>query len=446
MVCRAGAPMTTADFVAAFRQHFPDLVGARVLVALSGGADSVALLCLLHESTGELGCGLRAAHVHHHLRGRDADGDAAFCAELCARLAVPLTVTHLDPTRPRGSSPEAWWRQRRYAALEASRVQGECAALATAHTRDDQAETVLLKLLRGAGPRGVAGVRRRAGVVFRPLLDFPRTELRAFLAERGLPWREDASNADPSLPRSWLRSRVVPVLAERFPAGVAHLAEFAAAIADDDALLGSMLAGSAAWPEVGAPVPLAAVAALPPPLLRRWLLELAGRLPLSEPPSHRQLDLVAGMVAVGEPAAVDLGRRWVLRRRGAMLLLCPPPLASFAAVPAAVPSRVSLPGGFIARLGAVAGTGHRAVLHPRAATAALAWRPLSRGERFGGAPAARLLARARVPAEWRRAWPVLNSGDTMVWLPAVGVAEGWRGDGVEAVLAELEEPWGHHAR
>jgi tRNA(Ile)-lysidine synthase len=442
--------MIPAEFSAAFRQHFPDLVGRPILVALSGGADSVALLCLLNESFPEIGCPVHAAHVHHHLRGAEADGDAAYCRELCERLALSLVVEHLDPTRPRGTSPEAWWRQERYRILEGVRQRLGCDGLATAHTRDDQAETVLLKLLRGAGPRGVAGVRRRSGAVVRPLLDFRREELRGFLSARGVEWREDASNADPALPRAWVRSRLAPLLAEAFPGSVAHLADFAAALAEDDALLGTMLAERGTWPEVGGTVPVEGVAALPRALLRRWVLELASHLPLAEPPSRRQLEAVTTMLAGGSPAAVDLGRRWVLRRRGDALALSPPPLRSFDAHRAAVPSRIELPGGFVGHLGLPGcQAAHRASLHPRIAEAGAAWRSVRPGERFGGGGAtliSHLLARAKVPAEWRRAWPVLEVGGRMVWLPAVGVAEGWEWGDADGVVGGLEEPWERHVR
>ena len=442
--------MTSAEFSAVFRQHFPDLLGRPVLVALSGGADSVALLCLLHESLPEIGCRVYAAHVHHHLRGAEADADAKHCGELCERLAVPLAVEHLDPNRPRGSSPEAWWRQERYRLLEGVRQRLACVALATAHTRDDQAETVLLKLLRGAGPRGVAGVRRRRGTVVRPLLDFRREELRAFLSARGVGWREDASNADPTRPRAWVRSRLVPLLSDAFPGSVGHLADFAAVLAEDDALLGALLAERGAWPPVGGALPVERVAGLPPPLLRRWVLELASRLPLAEPPSRQQLEAVRAMLVGGSPAAVDLGRRWVLRRRGDVLVLCPPPLRAFGPHPAVVPSRVELPGGFVASLGASGcRADHSARLHPRVAESHLEWHSVTPGERFGGGgerTVVRLLARARVPAEWRRAWPVLNADGRMVWLPAVGVAEGWTGDDTDGVVADLEEPWERHVK
>ena len=366
-------------------------------------------------------------------------------------MRCPLVVEHLDPTRPRGTSPEAWWRQERYRVLEGVRQRLGCAGLATAHTRDDQAETVLLKLLRGAGPRGVAGVRRRSGAVVRPLLDFRREELRGFLSARGVGWREDASNADPALPRAWVRNRLAPLLADAFPGSVAHLADFAAALADDDALLGTMLAERGAWPEVGGTVPVEGVAALPRALLRRWVLELASRLPLAEPPSRRQLEAVTdngrrgfscggrprptlGAPAAGrcpgpQPAAASSLR--CARRRGAV--------AGRAAGrvrgkprPAGMPEPPTVP-----------------ACSPRIAEAGAAWRSVRPGERFGGGGAtliSRLLARARVPAEWRRAWPVLEVGGRMVWLPAVGVAEGWEWGDADGVVAGLEEPWERHVR
>ncbi len=435
--------MVANDFAAAFRRRFPDLVGRPILVALSGGADSVALLCLLCDAAATLGVSVSAAHVHHHLRATDADADAEFCGELCRTLGVPLAVEHLEAARARGWSPEARWRRDRYRALEVARLRFGSAAVATAHTRDDQAETVLLKLLRGAGPRGVAGIRRRAGTVVRPLLDVARAELRAYLAVRGVGWREDATNAETTLPRGRVRHGLLPAMEAAFRGCGAHLAAFASALADDDELLGTLLHERGVWPAVGRPVPAAAVAGLPAALRHRWVLELAARLPLGEPPSRRQQDAVVAMLDRGRPAAVDLGRRWVLRRRGDQLALSPPPVEPFAARPAVVPSRVELAGGFVGRLGdgQSGDAPHRARLHPRASECPLAWRSVAPGERLGRALAARRLAAARVPAQWRRAWPVLEAGGTMIWLPAVGVAEGWEWDGADGVLAGLEEPW-----
>ena len=253
--------MNVSGFVSSFRRCFPDLVGRPVLVALSGGADSVALLHLMLAARAELGCPVAAAHVNHHAR-LEADDDELFCRELCRELGVEIEVRHLREALPVGLSREAWWRQQRYERLEAVRRMRACAATATAHTRDDQAETVLLKLLRGSGPRGVIGIRQRLGAFVRPLLDVGREELRSWLEGIGGCWREDLGNADPGQPRAWLRVVALPALEERFPGSTRHLAGFTAALADDDEAL-SHLAAALPRPESGRPVACEAVAGMP---------------------------------------------------------------------------------------------------------------------------------------------------------------------------------------
>jgi tRNA(Ile)-lysidine synthase len=434
------------SFAREFASRFPDLIGKPILVALSGGSDSVALLHLLVETADSLGCRPCVAHVHHHVRGTEADADAAFCGGLCSALGVPLAVAHLDPEPPRGMSTEAWWRAERYRLLDAERKRSGCAATATGHTLDDQAETVLLKLLRGAGPRGVAGIRRQRGAVIRPLLDFRRAELREWLRSRSVGWREDATNLAADRPRVWLRRQVVPVLETAYPRAVNQLGAFAEALGEDEAFIAAALAGGAEWPAVGRPVACAPVAALPPALRCRWVLSLADRLPLAEPPSRAQLYAVRRMLDGGEPAAVDLGRRWVLRRRRDRLHLSPPPLLQFAPIAAMVPSATALPGGLVARIGK-GGSGrarYTGTIARQAAELPLAWRPLAPGERWSGGagrPLARALAAAGVPAECRRAWPLLDAGGTILWVPGVGARAEWRGSGVGDVVVELEVPW-----
>jgi tRNA(Ile)-lysidine synthase len=432
-------------FARRFSGTFPELIGAAIEVALSGGSDSTALLRLLVEAAPWLGCRVRAAHVHHHLRGADADADAAFCAALCRDLAVPLSLLHLDPRPPRGTAPEAWWRAERYRLLAAERERAGCAAVATAHTLDDQAETVLLKLLRGAGTRGVAGIRQRRGEVIRPLLWARREALREWLRGGGAGWRDDASNLTADRPRARLRREAMPVLAAAHPRAAEHLAAFAAMLAEDEACLAELLAG-AAWPQVGRPLERATVASLPAALRRRWVLALASRLPLAEPPSPLQLAAADAVILGERPAAVDLGRRWVLRRRGERLHLSPPPLPPFAPVQAPVPSTVELGGGLVARIGAAAGRG-TALMASVAAGAgglALCWRPPAAGERWpsaGGRPLARLLAAAGVPAELRRAWPLLAAGGTILWVPGVGVHPEWVDQDASGIVLALEVPW-----
>lgn len=441
--------MIVAAFARAFADAFPDLVDRRVLVGLSGGADSMALLHLLHAAREQLHVGLAAAHVHHHVRAGEADEDAAFCGEACRGLGVELVTLHLSSQPPRGLSPEAWWRQERYRLLEEARDRIACAAVATAHTLDDQAETVLLKILRGAGPRGVAGIRRRQGNVVRPLLDIRRAALREWLLARGVSWREDSSNTSTVAPRGWVRHEVMPLLLSRAPRVAEHLVALAGSLAADDALLTSLLTACAPpFPEVAAPVSLAAVRSLPPSLRTRWVLALAEHLPLAEPPSRIQLAAIDSMLDTRTPAAVDLGRRWVLRRRRGSLHLSPPPVAPFAAHAATVPSSVALPGGFVAHLGRSRPGGHHvAHVSGRLAGLPLAWRslrPEERTARIEGGTVGVLLARV-APPEWRRAWPVLDTGGSMVWIPGVAVMPGWEADS-SCLVAELEEPWGHREK
>ena len=212
--------------------------GARVVVACSGGGDSVALAALLCEIEREADWSVAGLlHVNHGLRGASADGDENFCRQLARELGVPISVEHVDVAgraRAERISVEAAGHRVRYEVFERM-VQGETADLvATAHTRDDQAETVLMRLIRGAGPGGFAGIRPRVGSVVRPLLDVRRGELREYLALRGLSHREDPSNRDERVLRNRVRHRLIPFLAEHFSPAITDVLARSAAIARDD--------------------------------------------------------------------------------------------------------------------------------------------------------------------------------------------------------------------
>lgn len=207
----------------------------RVVAAVSGGGDSVALLVLLRElaRAGELELA-GAVHVHHHIRGAAADADAQFCRDLANRLGVHLTVAHRDVPAlavAMGQSLEVAGREARRAALLAAAGELGAFCIATAHTRDDQAETVLLRMTRGTGISGLAGILPRRDRVIRPLLDLSRQELRDWLEEGGYAWQEDATNGDLANPRNRLRAEVLPYLSSHFNPAVAdalvRLAEIA---------------------------------------------------------------------------------------------------------------------------------------------------------------------------------------------------------------------------
>jgi tRNA(Ile)-lysidine synthase len=209
-----------------------------VLAAVSGGSDSVALAWLLKDLHDRDALTIAAiGHVHHQLRGADADADEMFCRDLAARIGVPFLSGRVDVVaaiKDAGGSIESAARRLRYAWLEDAATQAGASHVATGHTLDDQAETVLLRLLRGAGGRGLSGIRPERGVVIRPLLDCRRADLRAYLASKGESFREDASNADTSIPRNRVRHELVPVIERIAPGGVDALARTAALSADDE--------------------------------------------------------------------------------------------------------------------------------------------------------------------------------------------------------------------
>ncbi len=199
-------------------QHSLWSVETRVIAAVSGGSDSVALFSLLQQiaARGDF-CLAGLAHLHHHLRGEAADGDAEFCRALAARAGVPAIVGDADVpalSQRDGVSLEVAGRDARQRFYVDAQAALGAACVAVAHTRDDQAETVLLRLVRGAGPAGLSGIAPRRDHLVRPLLEVSRAELRAYLSNMGEPWRDDATNTDCAIPRNRIRHNVLPQLRE----------------------------------------------------------------------------------------------------------------------------------------------------------------------------------------------------------------------------------------
>jgi len=212
--------MTLLDRVRqTIRRHVLAPRGTGAIVAVSGGSDSVALshLMMALDRAGDLRVA-GFAHFNHQLRA-DADRDERFCAELAAALGRPLMADRgdvADLARRERRSIEDAARHARYEFLERARVQADATVIALGHTRDDQAETFLLRLLRGAGSRGLAAMHPRHGAMVRPLLDCRRSELRDYLREHNLPFVHDTSNEDVSVPRNRIRAELLPLLVERF--------------------------------------------------------------------------------------------------------------------------------------------------------------------------------------------------------------------------------------
>jgi tRNA(Ile)-lysidine synthase len=220
--------------------------GDRLCAAVSGGADSVALLLTLHAANtarhDSLGVGLSAVHVHHGIRTHEADADQQFVEALCTRLDVPLHIHHTsvpDRAAQTGETIEEAARAVRYDFFSTLIASGQADSILTAHTLEDQAETVLMKFLRGAWTEGLSAIHpvvlvnhpgQRAGKILRPFLNTRRSEIESFLQQANQPWREDSTNADPAYTRNRIRHHLLPQLREYNPnldQTLANLAELA---------------------------------------------------------------------------------------------------------------------------------------------------------------------------------------------------------------------------
>ena len=239
----------------------PEL-GAPVVLMVSGGADSTALLMMACTEALDLDDGrgpariarerLHVLHVNHHLRGAASDGDEAFVRDLCERYGLPLCVEHASFTELNGQNLEAAAREVRYAAArryvrDLSHEAGtprSAARILTAHTASDRAETFFMNAIKGAGPAGLSSIPRRRNIIVRPLLDRTHAELVRYLEVAGQPWREDESNQDTSYLRNFVRHRIMPMAEER-NASVARAVGAACDILGDEDAFMSQLAATA---------------------------------------------------------------------------------------------------------------------------------------------------------------------------------------------------------
>lgn len=370
------------------------LRGRRVAVGLSGGVDSVVLLHLLREMRRRAGFRLEAIHVHHGLSPH-ADAWARFCRSLCLRWRVPLAVRRVRVVR-RGRGLEAAARAARRSAFEAHPAE----VIALAHHLDDQAETVLLNLLRGAGVRGAGGmpvVGRLGGKsLWRPLLAERRASLVAYARAHGLRWVEDESNADASLTRNFLRLRVGPVLETRFPRWREALGRAARhmARADDRA--------------------------------ERALRAYLRRAGLRAPSEAKLAEMLRQLTGRGARTAIEHDGALLRVYRGRV---------SVEKAPAQAAGEL--------RLQPARGKGIDAA---RLARSRLTLRARSGGERMQldvrrpRRTLKNLFQEAGIPPWRRERLPLLYCGDELVWVPGLGVAAGWQAPrGAPGVVPEWRE-------
>ena len=396
--------------------------GAVVHVAYSGGLDSTVLLHFLAHYNPRFR--LRAVHIHHGLQAL-ADEWAEKCARFSASLGVQFELLRVQVDGLDPAGPEAAARDARYEALRGLMQPGDC--LATAHHRSDQAETVLLRLLRGSGVQGLSAMRTlRAfppGWLWRPFLELPRERLYGYAQQHGLRWIEDPHNRDPRYSRSWLRSELTPLLRERFPQVEESLARTARLLAEASTLLDELAAQDLALAGRGEALGVGALRELAAPrrhnLLRCWLRQRGFEMPSADTLERVERE-VLDAAEDAEPLLAWAGcelRRY-RDRLYAMQPLPPPPAAEPAL--AWIGEQLSLPPG--------CGLLRLSQLPPRG----LSVRFMRGGERFkpaGGAHSRtlkNLFQEAGVPPWVRLRTPLVEAAGELVYVAGVGGSGNWR--------------------
>lgn len=408
-----------SEFVPYFREVFPDLCGGKVLVALSGGADSIALLHLLRLPGLDLS--LEAVHVHHGLRGSDADADAEFCRRVCEACEIPIYL--LQPGAEKGSgSLEADWRRIRYREFHQISEDSGAGTIATAHQSDDVAEGLLLQLLRGGGLRSLAGIHRRDGKLIRPLLPFGRQELRGWLNERAIPWVRDLTNNDPIHLRNRVRHEVLPHLEKMEPALRSHLLSLATQVSQVENWVAAELKQGPPFinPWLPGGVGVEDLAAMPALLQARWLQELCLREGIG---ACTRLQIESFRLLLdGETTSLNLPARWRLCRRGGLVYLEAPYPVEYC-VPLHCGEEIPLPmRGWSVSL--------RPVSEPVAPSVwccgihspeSLMIRSPHRGDRLPGASKLSKKLKWILPRHLRWSWPILSKSDKILWIPGIAV-------------------------
>jgi tRNA(Ile)-lysidine synthase len=403
----------------------PGFPARRLCVAFSGGADSTALLAACAQLP-RAPSALRAVHIDHQLQ-RAARTWPAHCRRIARRLGVPLSVRRVEVSRARGASPEAAARSARYAALAAQLAPGE--VLLTAHHEDDQLETVLLQLLRGAGVAGIAAMPAcipfAGGYHARPLLGLTRADLLAWLAAQKLAWVEDPSNTRETLDRNYLRRRVLPLVRARWPGAAATVARAARHAAQAQRLLDELALADLGRAQVGEALSARVLRTLAPDrrvnALRFWI-DAAGYLP---PPSRRLEEILGALLEARPDSRPQVSWEGATVQREAQLLWLRPPAAPAEAAAEEAPLTwrwaaqpvCPLPPG---RGRLTLRSDPRGPLDLDALPAALAVRARRGGERLrpvrGGARRTLkgLLQQARVPAQVRARLPLVYAGEQLL--------------------------------
>jgi len=463
-------PSLYARWALEMRRHGFFRPGMRAGVAVSGGPDSVLLLHFMRQLATDMGFRLAAVHFNHHLRGEESDADEALVRRTADALGIECLCGGGEAgaiARRQGRNLEAVARELRYRYFFSLVDQAKLDCVATAHTANDQAETVLLRLLRGAATRGLAGIHPvLAGKVVRPFLRLKRGEVMEEVRARGLEYRVDSTNSNPRLRRNKIRLELLPLLSRDYnPEIVSLLSQFAARAREEEAVL-EREARQAAQPwrvREGKEerIALAALRDFPPALGRRILRQMFESLPgVGHGLAHPHLDLLWQFGLEAQRGKVlTLPGGALARKESAWLVLSPAcvvsPGSDFSYT-VSFPGEIAIPEvGSVFHLkilerdptGAAYNLSRRMALDPEKLPGELIlrnWRP---GDRFcplGRLTALKLkemLAKQKVPRESRKLWPVLLSGDEVVWVRGFPPARcAAAAEGTPRVLVIEEKP------
>jgi len=420
----------TAEFLLGKLQLQP--LPAAWQVAFSGGLDSTVLLYALRTLREQLTVPVGAIHIHHGLQ-TDADHWADHCRAVCNRLDIPLTVLHVDARALSGDSPEAAARDARYTAIAGWLEPDHC--LLTAQHRDDQAETLLLQLMRGAGVQGLAAMpvisALGQGSHLRPLLEVEREELLGYARASKLDWIEDPTNADIAYDRNFLRREILPALSARWPSVSASLSRSAAHAAEAAGLLDALAADDrlTVAGEHDGTLSVAAVTALTPArqrnILRYWIRQQAGQAPSTAVLERVQNDMLTSREDAGP--CVTWGDCQLRRYRDELFLL-PADLPSQALPECAwqLQQPLTLPGSGILSATRTLGEGLRCAavgsegVQVRWRVGGESCRPVGRGHRHA---LKKLFQEAGVPPWQRGRIPLLYVGDELAAVAGMWICE-----------------------
>ncbi|MCL2828816.1 MAG: tRNA lysidine(34) synthetase TilS [Oscillospiraceae bacterium] len=413
--------------------------GDTVLVALSGGADSVCLIRMLLELRDKLKIQVLAAHYNHCLRGADSNRDEAFVRAFCSQWDVPLAVGWGDVTQAASDTRqgiEETARQLRYAFLQETADQLGANKIATGHNADDNAETVLLHLIRGAGLRGLSGIPPRRGAIIRPLLSVQRQEIEAYLAELDQPYGEDATNQDVHYRRNALRHEVLPLLKDKNPNLAGTLLRQSELLRQDSRFLDELATETFARLRRGAEemvLPIQDLLDLDPAISSRVIaLAIQAADGEAEQVHIRQ---VLGLIEGSHPSAqISVGGGVIVRRVYDQLMIVRDHGQSAPFTPSVLPpsGRIFLPGAEIwvscgENSEKIHETIHTFLFKSDAICGKITVRPRRVGDSiriFGGngtKTIKKLMIAHKIPAHQRDQWPILADEAGVIAVPGIGI-------------------------